>query len=100
MSRRSRIIDFLGGQERPTTAREISIALGIPEATVSRDLRHIARSVRSRSQILLTRPAECPGCGFIFNTSAGTPSKCPSCRSTRILPPNFLLQDGEESREG
>lgn len=66
--------------------------LGIQESAITRDLEHIAKSLRARGQVLLVRPAACVRCGFKFRHSkARWPGKCPSCRSTRISPPGFKI---------
>jgi predicted Zn-ribbon and HTH transcriptional regulator len=91
MSRRTRIIDLLASTEVALTAREISRDLGIEETTVVRDLKHIARTLSSRGDALMTRPANCAECGFIFSPKPSSPGKCPSCRSTQINPPAFIV---------
>jgi len=95
MSRRSRIIELLSSSEGALTAREISRDLGIIEPTVARDLKHIARTLRNRGEILLTRPASCSECGYTFQPRASSPGRCPICRSTRIDPPAFTISPGE-----
>ena len=96
MSRRTRIIDLLTSTEVALTAREISRDLGIQETTVVRDLKHIARTLGSRGDALMTRPAICAECGFTFSPKASSPGKCPSCRSTQINPPAFIVPIKQE----
>lgn len=96
MSRRTRIIDLLASTEVALTAREISRVLGIQETTVARDLRHIAKTLTSRGDALLTRPANCAECGFTFSPKTSSPGKCPSCRSTQINPPAFIIPIKQE----
>jgi predicted Zn-ribbon and HTH transcriptional regulator len=96
MSRRTRIIELLSSTEVALTAREISRDLGIEETTVVRDLKHIARTLSSRGDALMTKPAKCAGCGFTFSPKASSPGKCPSCRSTQIDPPAFIVDVNQQ----
>ena len=98
MSRRTRIVDLLESSGDALTAREISRELGIGEPTIVRDLRHIARSLRGRGEVLLVRPASCGGCGFEFQPDKlSSPGKCPNCRSTRVYPPAFTVTSEDSS---
>jgi transcriptional regulator len=75
------------------TARELSERVRISEREVAGHLEHLARSARRRGQRLVVTPAECLGCGFVFEgrDRLTKPGSCPSCRATRIAPPRFRL---------
>ncbi len=75
------------------TGREISTTLGIGENAVQRDLKHVAKTVRTKGKVLMAEPASCEECGFVFNPQrTSPPSSCPECRSNRISPPRFIIE--------
>ena len=88
---RSALRQVLG--EGPLTARELSARVGISEKEVSGHLEHLARSLRHSSERLRVEPAQCLGCGFVFEerTRLSKPSKCPVCRGQRLDPPRFVI---------
>lgn len=73
------------------TARELSQALGIAEKQVYDHLEHVRRSVRAEKKKLVITPAQCLGCGYVFeNRSRLTkPGRCPSCKNGPISPPAY-----------
>jgi len=87
---RRRIIQLL--QESPSTARDLSRSLGIPEKEVYHHLPHIEKSIRLTGGVI-QEPARCLDCGFIFRKRHRftTPGRCPICRSEAIAPPIYYL---------
>jgi hypothetical protein len=88
---RRQILDLLA--ERPLTAREISMAVGIAEKQVLPHLEHIRRSLHRHHRTLKVIPPLCRQCGFAFHKRERLtrPSRCPVCRSEAIDPPRFTL---------
>jgi predicted Zn-ribbon and HTH transcriptional regulator len=91
-SGRERLLKEVG---RPLTAYEISAELGITPQEVYEHLRHLARSVYSRSGVggLLMVPPRCRRCGYVFKDleSPRKPSRCPRCRSEWVEPLRFTI---------
>lgn len=60
------------------------------------DLRHVARSLRGTPRRLDVEPARCDACPFVFTDRTPgrftTPSRCPRCKSERILPARFHVR--------
>ena len=95
---REKIEALLIEAKEALSAEEISLFLGLDlnDSEIYSHLTHIAKSVRRRSSgglILYMLPPQCPKCGFIFKNlnKPKKPSKCPRCRSERILPPRFII---------
>jgi predicted Zn-ribbon and HTH transcriptional regulator len=82
---RQRIIQIL--KEGGGTIREISQLMGIKEKEVVEHLPYVQRSV-GKDKPLIVEPARCFSCDYVFKdrTRFATPSRCPVCRSTHILP--------------
>jgi predicted Zn-ribbon and HTH transcriptional regulator len=82
----------------PATARDLSQAAGIREKDVAAHLEHLARSLAHRGERLVVEPASCLACGFAFGgrTRLTRPGACPRCRSTRIDPPAFRVEEIRE----
>jgi transcriptional regulator len=80
-------------REASLTAHEISEVVGIREREVAAHLASIERGAKHSGERLLTEPARCEPCGFVFQTRERltTPSRCPKCKSERIHPPSFRL---------
>jgi predicted Zn-ribbon and HTH transcriptional regulator len=85
------MIELLDNKEM--SAREISQTIGIREKEVYAHLSHIARSVTAQRKKLMIIPAECLGCGFVFeNRKRFTrPSRCPECKSEHIQNPVYRI---------
>lgn len=81
-------------REGPSTARDLSAAVGIREKDVAEHLAHLARSLGRRGERLVVEPASCLACGFVFEgrERLSRPGSCPACRSTRIDPPVFRVE--------
>ena len=95
LTRRERIIELLEHTEHPLTPRDICDILDIQsESIVIEDIEHIAKTVRSKNQEVIMRPAQCAKCDYLFK-SRGTPkrpSRCPKCKSEWIIAPAFLIR--------
>ncbi len=93
---RERIYRLLKEVGRPLTADEIALELSIAPREVYEHLKHLAKSVYSRSEggeSLLMVPPRCRKCGYVFKDldTPRKPSKCPMCRSEWIEPPRFTV---------
>ncbi len=96
---RERIARILREAERPLTAYEIALRLGMDpraEREIYTHIAHLAKSVRRRSggrEFVVMFPPRCRNCGYVFRDidRPRRPSRCPSCRSTRIMPPMFMI---------
>jgi transcriptional regulator len=77
----------------PMTALELSSAVGIPHKAVAEHLEHLRRSAGAAGERFEIEPASCPDCGFEFRdrTRLTRPSRCPKCRSERIIAPRFRI---------
>lgn len=75
------------------SARDLSVAAGIPERDVPKHLEHLARSLAAQGARLDVVPAECAGCGYVFADRARLtpPGSCPKCRGTRVRGPRFKV---------
>ncbi|MBU1405734.1 MAG: transcriptional regulator [Proteobacteria bacterium] len=84
--------------EGPVSAKDISIAVHLPEKEVSSHLEHIRRSLHSTGAVLAVTPAECRACGFVFakRERMTPPGKCPVCRSEAIDDPLFSILGMQE----
>ena len=84
--------------EGPVSAKDISIAVHLPEKEVSSHLAHIRRSLHAFGGVLAITPAECRACGFVFakRDRMTPPGKCPVCRSEAIDDPLFSIRGMQE----
>lgn len=84
-------------REGPATARELSSSVGIREKDVAGHLEHLARSLAARGERLAVEPASCVACGYVFRERSrlSRPGACPACRSTRVEPPAFRVEEGQ-----
>ena len=80
--------------EASLTVRELSQKLSIAERDVVAALPHVTRSAESAGDSFVVTPADCAACGFVFRERSrpGRPSRCPSCRATRVRPPRFRIE--------
>ncbi len=95
-TRRERIVELLERTEYPLTSKEICDILEIKsQSLVDEDLGHIAKTVRSRKQNLVMRPAQCGKCDYLFKSreSAKRPSRCPKCKSEWLIAPAFMIRE-------
>ncbi|MBE9502885.1 MAG: transcriptional regulator [Proteobacteria bacterium] len=77
----------------PLSAREISIAVRIPEMEVYGELDHIRKKAHRSENSLMVTPAQCKKCLFIFKKRdrLKKPGRCPMCHSESISKPLFSL---------
>ncbi len=88
---RQMILDIL--LEGPATAKDISSRVSIPEKEVFPHLEHLRKSLHHGPQRLLMEPARCRSCGFMFHKRDrfSKPGRCPTCRSSFIDEPSFMI---------
>ncbi len=93
---REKIVNILLKAKEPLTARKIAELLDLHsprgEEIVYKHIPHIAKTIKRRFRgklLLYFSPPICSNCGFKFNTIK--PSKCPKCKSERILPARFVI---------
>jgi transcriptional regulator len=88
---RHRIISLL--LERPSTARQMSAELRIPEREIYDHLEHIRRTMHAGAYHLVVQAAVCEKCGFTFRKRdrLKRPGRCPICRSESIAEPLFTV---------
>ena len=100
---RKRILRLLMESRQPLTAREIAVLVGLDpirgEKEVYEHLRHLAKTLRRRHggrAVLYMIPPRCKDCGYVFRDlrEPRRPSRCPRCRSQRIEPPRFYVEEG------
>lgn len=80
-------------EQGPLSARDLSGLVGIPEKEVAGHLEHIRQSLHRTGRRLIVQPAECAGCGFVFDKRERLtrPSRCPICKSESLHSPLFSL---------
>lgn len=90
------IMALLG--EGPVSAKDISVAVHLPEKEVYPHLEHIRRSLHATGAVLEITPAECRSCGFVFakRERMTPPGKCPICHNEAINDPLFSLRGLQE----
>lgn len=83
-TRREQMIQYLEGSEY--TVKDLAALIRSNTRDTIDDLNHIKRSVGKRLNI---RSAECTSCHFKFTKRerVNTPSRCPQCRSERVVGP-------------
>ena len=88
---RKQMIELL--EKKEMSAREISQTIGIREKEIYTHLPHISRSVNAKREKLIIIPAECLGCGYVFEKRERftRPSRCPQCKSEHIQNPIYRI---------
>jgi predicted Zn-ribbon and HTH transcriptional regulator len=88
---REQMMMFLSNNDM--SAKEISSAVGIGEKEVYGHLTHIARSIKSQGRKLVINPAECMGCGYVFEKRKRftRPGRCPICKNEHIKNPMYRI---------
>ena len=77
----------------PATARDLSRMVGISEHDVP-GISSPGPSLRARGEKLVTLPARCLDCGFVYSRreKPARPSRCAGCRGTRLTLPEFSIR--------
>ncbi|AKG38860.1 hypothetical protein MA03_05720 [Infirmifilum uzonense] len=97
---REKLIEiFLNNPGVEFTLNELLLRLNLKERDAKQllnNINHVAKSIKRLTggkAYLAMRPPTCLDCGYIFRDleSARMPSKCPRCKSERIIPPSFIL---------
>jgi|SRR5688572_8232919 four helix bundle protein len=87
---RRHLMDLLSAE--PRSVSSLALELGMKRADVEEDLRHALRSARAAGHQLEVIPARCKACDFVFGVDKLTkPSRCPSCKGTRLFEPMIRL---------
>ncbi len=83
-TRREQMISYLEASEY--TVKDLAALIKSNMRDTIDDLDHIKHTVGKR---LKTRSAECTSCHFVFRKRdrMNTPSRCPKCKSERIVGP-------------
>lgn len=81
-------------EKGPHSAKEISIAIRIPEKEVENHLEHLRKSLHTEGRRLTQVPAECRGCGFVFRKRdrLKAPGRCPVCKGESISDSSFRVE--------
>ena len=96
MTFRKSLLEALSVQ--PRSVSSLARELGLKRGDVEDDLRHAIRSARASGLRVLIEPARCRGCGFTFGEDKlSKPSKCPSCRGTRLFEAQIRIERTERS---
>jgi transcriptional regulator len=84
-------------EEGTFSAKDLSQFARIPEKDVCDHLEHIRRTLNKNNQQLVTNPAQCEKCGFVYSKRDrfSKPGKCPLCHSSLIHPPRFHISKTE-----
>jgi predicted Zn-ribbon and HTH transcriptional regulator len=88
---RTALRDAFAAAGAPLTVRELSQLAGLAERAVHQHLEHLIKSVKAEGGKIVVHPAECMGCGFVFEdrTRVSRPGRCPECRGSRIAPASY-----------
>lgn len=80
-------------RQGPRTSRDLAHDLSMRERDVIEHLEHLRRSANSGEKFVI-EPAVCRHCSAIFEDRERLtrPSRCPRCKSERIVPPKFVLE--------
>jgi predicted Zn-ribbon and HTH transcriptional regulator len=80
--------------DEPRSAKELSALVGLREKEVLEHLEHLERTLRAEGARLAALPARCLACAFVFRARerASKPSRCPQCKSERIEPQRFSVE--------
>jgi predicted Zn-ribbon and HTH transcriptional regulator len=79
----------------PRSVKELSQQLSLSERDVASALEKLGRSLERGPASLSREAPRCLACGFEFSerTRIARPSRCPECRSERIQPPRFWIEN-------
>jgi predicted Zn-ribbon and HTH transcriptional regulator len=90
MTIRRQLIELLSHE--PRSASSLARELGLHRGDISDQLRHAIRSAAAAGHLIEVIPPRCKACGFVFGSDRlDKPSRCPSCRGSRIYEPLVRL---------
>jgi len=83
-------------ENHTASIKELSGDVGVSIKELYGHLEHIQKTFNQGEQRLVTTPAECRKCGFIFRKRdrLTKPGKCPVCRAESIREPFFSIKIG------
>jgi predicted Zn-ribbon and HTH transcriptional regulator len=81
----------------PKSSKDLSTELSLSERELGPALEKLQRSLQREGLKLRIEAARCVACSFEFEARSrvAKPSRCPSCRSERIVPPRFWIESGD-----
>ncbi|MEJ2248407.1 MAG: transcriptional regulator [Candidatus Lokiarchaeota archaeon] len=95
-TRRQKLIEILKEEKEITNLKEI---MGMLEyfsiKRLVKDIRSITKTLQGEGYTLLASPPQCSDCHYFFpkkNSKFRIPSKCPKCKSERILMPKLKIE--------
>ncbi len=73
--------------------KELKLKFKMTAQEIKQEVEHIFKTAKNLGYSLHVVPAECSKCKFIFEDrrKVSAPSRCPKCKSERILEPLFKL---------
>jgi predicted Zn-ribbon and HTH transcriptional regulator len=94
MTLRKHLIDLLSFE--PRSVSSLAREMGMSRGDMEEDLRHAIRSAQAQGHAIEVVPARCKQCGFVFGADKlSKPSRCPSCKATRVFEPMILVARGD-----
>ena len=80
--------------EAEHSAKDLSQRLGIREKEVYDHLVHIKHSAAAQKKRLIVTPAQCLGCGYLFESRNRftSPGRCPRCKEEHITDPKYRIE--------
>lgn len=88
--------ELLATREDGFSLEEIEDIFDLTRSRALDDLRHIHKSLRRAKTHLMMVPPRCVACGFVFDAEEPkAPSKCPKCKSDRLVDPIFKVGRAE-----
>jgi predicted Zn-ribbon and HTH transcriptional regulator len=78
----------------PKSSKDLSAELSLSERELAPALEKLQRSLQREGLKLHVEAARCVACSFEFEARSRLtkPSRCPGCRSERIVPPRFWIE--------
>jgi len=73
--------------------RELKLKFKLTAQEVKDEVEHIFLTAKSQGYSVHIVPAECGSCKYVFKDrrKVSAPSRCPKCKSERVLEPLFKL---------
>lgn len=77
--------------------RELKLKYKLTLQEAKDEVEHIFKTAKTKGYSIKVVPAECSACKFIFENrkKVTAPSRCPKCKSERVLEPLFRLIENE-----